>query len=454
MYNEELEALIDAALADGVLTDKEKQVLFKKAQSLGVDLDEFELVLEGRLAKAQKQQAEQKAAKQSTKFGSMKKCPSCGAPIQNFQTKCPECGYEFRDVEANATAKGLQKLLDDIAASDKSSGKSLLSVYGMDNATRRMVQAIKSYPVPNTKEDLLELLTLCKANAKMGGDTRDAQLTNAWKSKRNQVMAKAKIALKDDPDFIAMTESEKSDRSKLVKRVLIVVVVVALAAAAIVGISVRSCSENAAKNAALMQETTEKVESYLESGDNVKAAQALSFCKADVSDGETSEQYVVLVIQVANGLINDGDEAKASELYEVAVQKLGRYKANKLDSLAIKLGIKEEKEDDSSSSITSGTEDAASEDASSESVEEASAESVSDSKDWDAVLDSYEEYVNSYVRLMKKAQDGDMEALSEYADMLEKAERISSQLEDAGGELSSSQMARYQRILRKMTSMY
>ena len=45
MYNEQIEALISAALADGVLTEKEKQILFKKAESMGIDLDEFEMVL-------------------------------------------------------------------------------------------------------------------------------------------------------------------------------------------------------------------------------------------------------------------------------------------------------------------------------------------------------------------------------------------------------------------------
>lgn len=56
MYNEQLEQLIDAALADGVLTEKEKQILFKKAQAFGVDLDEFEMVLDARLVKMQKEQ--------------------------------------------------------------------------------------------------------------------------------------------------------------------------------------------------------------------------------------------------------------------------------------------------------------------------------------------------------------------------------------------------------------
>ena len=55
MYNEKLEALITAALADGVLTEKEKQILFKKAEAMGIDRDEFDLVLDGRLAKRKKE---------------------------------------------------------------------------------------------------------------------------------------------------------------------------------------------------------------------------------------------------------------------------------------------------------------------------------------------------------------------------------------------------------------
>ena len=65
MYNEKLEALITAALADGVLTDKEKNLLFKKAEAMGIDRDEFELVLEGRLAKRKKEMEAQ--ASQATK---------------------------------------------------------------------------------------------------------------------------------------------------------------------------------------------------------------------------------------------------------------------------------------------------------------------------------------------------------------------------------------------------
>lgn len=49
----ELERLIDLALADGKITDKELEVLYKKAHELAVDMDEFEMVVQGKLHLAQ-----------------------------------------------------------------------------------------------------------------------------------------------------------------------------------------------------------------------------------------------------------------------------------------------------------------------------------------------------------------------------------------------------------------
>ena len=53
--NPELEKLIDLALANGTLSDKGKQVLYKKAQELNVDTDEFEMILEGKIHLRQKE---------------------------------------------------------------------------------------------------------------------------------------------------------------------------------------------------------------------------------------------------------------------------------------------------------------------------------------------------------------------------------------------------------------
>jgi len=49
--NKELENLIDAALADNKLTGREMEIILKKAESLGVDKDEFEILIEAKLYK-------------------------------------------------------------------------------------------------------------------------------------------------------------------------------------------------------------------------------------------------------------------------------------------------------------------------------------------------------------------------------------------------------------------
>ena len=103
IYNNQLEALIEAALADGVLTEKEKQILFKKAQMQGIDLDEFEMVLEAKLFEKRKSMQavvsqQTSAAPRSNKYGDVRKCPSCGAMVESFSVRCPECGFEFNNV--------------------------------------------------------------------------------------------------------------------------------------------------------------------------------------------------------------------------------------------------------------------------------------------------------------------------------------------------------------------
>ena len=48
---EELNALIQEYLTDGVLTDKERQVILRKAESMGLDRDEIDLYLDAQVQK-------------------------------------------------------------------------------------------------------------------------------------------------------------------------------------------------------------------------------------------------------------------------------------------------------------------------------------------------------------------------------------------------------------------
>lgn len=76
--------------------------------------------------------------------------------------------------------------------------------------------------------------------------------------------------------------------------------------------------------------------------------------------------------------------------------------------------------------------------------------SSGDSEDWDALLDSYEKYVDKYISYMKKAANGDMSALSEYPALMEQAQDYSEKLQNAKADLSSSQWSRYMKITNKM----
>lgn len=229
MYNEQIENLISAALADGVLTEKEKQVLFKRAQAMGIDLDEFEMVLDARLVELKKKEtreneqyqlemekakAAQKSAPKSDKFGDVRKCPACGAMVESFQTKCPECGHEFSNIEANSTTQKLMAALDECnqQATNQGTVSSILGgiarISGLDSITARKTQIIQNFPVPNAKEDLIEMLVLAHSNVQAKNSSVDAmRLSGVWKAKEKQIRTKADIVLKNDPDYIALIES-------------------------------------------------------------------------------------------------------------------------------------------------------------------------------------------------------------------------------------------------------
>lgn len=74
------------------------------------------------------------------------------------------------------------------------------------------------------------------------------------------------------------------------------------------------------------------------------------------------------------------------------------------------------------------------------------------SSDWDKVLSEYESFVDSYVKLIKKAQSGDVSALTESAEILTKANALSSKLSNAKGEMSASQAAKFVKLQSKIAT--
>ena len=71
---------------------------------------------------------------------------------------------------------------------------------------------------------------------------------------------------------------------------------------------------------------------------------------------------------------------------------------------------------------------------------------------WDKVLNEYDEFVDQYAKLYKKAQAGDVSALTEYVKYLESANRLQKKLETAESDLSMAQAKRFNKIILKLAN--
>ena len=218
MYNEKIEALIKAALADGVLTEKEKQILFKKAQGEGIDLDEFEMVLDARLVELKKEEKEkaEKSAPKSTKFGDIRKCPNCGAIIAVGNAACTECGYAFSEGCDTTVVDKLYKRLSDIdekyqKLSRANQFKDMLMGRDLKDQmekAKEKINAISIFNIPNTRPELLGLLTSIEPlvdpkapkNGIGTGDDLEKLGYGYWLLYSNCIN-KAKISFAKDPSF-------------------------------------------------------------------------------------------------------------------------------------------------------------------------------------------------------------------------------------------------------------
>lgn len=235
MYNEQLEKLIALALADGELTEKEKQILFKRAEAEGIDLDEFEMVLEARIfEKTKTKTTEPVAAPKSDKFGDIKKCPSCGAIVETYTTSCGDCRYNFQNIENIKSIKEFfndyQKIENSIHFEEK---KGLMSFFDSEDIdTKKKIavfqkkkEFIMHFPIPNSKEDILEFLTLAVplANqAKKGlfsnykkvsnflnhkeNKNYDFLIAEVWMQKCEQIVMKSRLSMKDDRKTLEQVE--------------------------------------------------------------------------------------------------------------------------------------------------------------------------------------------------------------------------------------------------------
>ena len=152
---EELNALIQQYLTDGVLTDKERQVILNKAEKMGLDRDEIDLYLDAEVQKID-QQTDAAVRKQKGKT-----CPFCGGSVPQLTDKCPHCGENITP----EASKELLEIFDNLeeALVDFKSGKDIAK----SKATvERFMRKAKMYYGNNPKiQKLLEEVEMESAKA-------------------------------------------------------------------------------------------------------------------------------------------------------------------------------------------------------------------------------------------------------------------------------------------------
>lgn len=349
LYNEQIEALISAALADGVLTEKEKQVLFKKAQAQGIDLDEFEMVLDARLVelkKAEKAKAEASAPK-STKLGDVKKCPACGAIVQSFLGVCPECGYAFEGLEANSSAKKLAEELEKVSAEwdckiqavDTRKNGSDEKIWEIKKGKEQaLANTIKGFPIPNTKADLFEFITMTQAT--FLNPSTSYYSADAYRGKYNEALIKAKALFANDPLFCQLISDkahvdaeykvihrrQKKAGMKPSTKNMIALLLLLLLLMLILILSFMATSGNSQRAITTPSICLEKVEKAIDKGDYKKAKNLIVKFSGgkDSYDGSVHEigDCHESVVALERALLQEDRYEEAEEIYEIFMDKI------------------------------------------------------------------------------------------------------------------------------------
>lgn len=246
MFSKELENLIQATLEDSVLEDYERAALVKRATAEGVDLTELEIYINSILQKRKKEhdlaengKQEKIDQKKKEEFGRV--CPNCGRQIPPMTVKCV-CGYEITTPSNSVSSvQILSKKLSEITLTeseekeieeaDPAEKKGLREKFIAD----KKIDIISTFPVPNTKEDIIEFLALSVAGANkrlgfldikincykmvaiagiiipffgwllgaifiMSKSFAEEKMKNAWREKFDQVMSKGR-SLRGDAEF-------------------------------------------------------------------------------------------------------------------------------------------------------------------------------------------------------------------------------------------------------------
>ena len=150
--------------------------------------------------------------------GEVHKCPNCGDILDAYESVCETCGYERRGTKATNSVRELQLKLEELYS--KRPHRKVHTIFTqafaggqLSNVDEEIVNLIKNFSIPNTKEDIMEFVILASSNIDLkvyGINGQRYQMTNpaqreisdAWLSKFEQAYQKAQLMFGGSQEFM------------------------------------------------------------------------------------------------------------------------------------------------------------------------------------------------------------------------------------------------------------
>lgn len=165
--------------------------------------------------------------RQTVYEGNIHKCPNCGEILKSFVTNCPCCGHEIR---GNSSVQEFASKLEQIESQREKKRTSFRQALLGNNITKtdeQKINLIRSFSIPNTKEDIFEFMILASSNIDMHiyglgdkGIMTETQraVSDAWLAKFEQAYEKAKLSFEATPEFINIKNIYEKKMKELKKK--------------------------------------------------------------------------------------------------------------------------------------------------------------------------------------------------------------------------------------------
>lgn len=166
--------------------------------------------------------------------GNVLKCPNCGAVVSPLDVTCLSCGMELHGKKASISVREFAQQIAQIEAQrtlitkqNKTRGlfsyySDLLDMYRISDVAAQEIALIKSFPIPNTIEEITEFVLLADGSINInlskntinnnlsrgaGAIKSDEQfISDAWVGKLEQSYHKAEIMFGREPLFERIKE--------------------------------------------------------------------------------------------------------------------------------------------------------------------------------------------------------------------------------------------------------